>query len=169
VTAQAQSADAARWNLTSLFTPSRPIGAGSHVLEAGAAGGSGLGLSLRVTSFGERLVTTYSFERLAGAETAWMLGLLGVGVSRTLPSRLSVVAQAVGGFDAEERPQLGLLPVLGARLGVAWWPPGGWGVRAVHLSVTGVGLITVTNAFGHHDVGGRLFATLGLVLPLPGR
>jgi len=152
--------------------PSRPPPAppaGTRRLEAGVAAGPGVGFSLRASSRTGALTTAYSFDRIGRAGAARMFGLLGAGLSLAPAERVTVTALAVAGFDAEERPRLGLTPAAGARLGVEWALPRPLVVQALHLSLTAVADLTSLGVVGHHRGGGRAFLTLGLGLAAPGR
>jgi hypothetical protein len=149
--------------------PAGPRRPGVQLLEAGLAAGPGLGFSLRVTSTEGALVRAYGFDRLDDGARPRMLGHLGLGLAHAPAARVRLVALAVGGFDAEERPRLGLVPALGARVGLSLAPPAGWLVRTVDLSVTALADVRLAGALGHHGGGGRLFATLAMGLPVPGR
>jgi hypothetical protein len=82
------------------------------------------------------------------------------GMEVPLRDRLGLVAAWVVGLDLEDRPAVGLTPVLGARARVEWIPPARWPIRLAHASLTFLG-DPLPGAIGRHSGDARIFVTLG--------
>jgi hypothetical protein len=129
------------------------------VFELGFAGGPGIGPSFRLASRRDGVVTSYSVERLSSSASARILTLLGVGLTRPLVERLVLEGGGVVGLDAQERPDVGLSPALGARVALEWMPRRRWAFGTLHLSLTGV-FDLGDRVYGQQEGRVRVFATL---------
>lgn len=139
-----------------------------QIVEVGLVAGPGFGPSLRVSSRRERLVTMYSFERIARSGDTRLVGMLGAGLSHRLQDRWEVVAVAMGGFDAIESPAVTILPALGARAGIEWHPRR-WRFDTIHVGVAGVVDLARDRAFGEDVGGATFFATIATGLSVRAR
>jgi hypothetical protein len=136
-------------------------------LELGLDLGASLGGTLRFSSRGDRLLTSFSAGRMGG-DAAYLLSLLGVGAWLPLAAGLSTTGEVLGGVDGAERPSAGYLPALGLRAGLEWAPRRGWLARSLGFSISAVTTLGHGSTYGHHAQATRVFATLGVGLPMPG-
>lgn len=134
--------------------------ASRQLIELGYVAGTGFGPSLRVSSRWNRLVTSYSFERVERSGDARLLGLLGVGLARPVHDRVDAVVLALAGFDAVETPAVTVAPALGARAALEWRVRR-WRLETIQLGVTGVVDLSRGRAFGRDVPGTAFYATVG--------
>lgn len=126
-------------------------------LEAGFAIGTVSGISLRLTGRQGRVALEYTFDRLSGGGYNRLISLIGGGVTHRFTDRGEILAVALGGIDALDRPEATIMPALGARVGIAWLPRrNSWLLQSVGLSVTGVADVANRTAL-RRDVGGTSF------------
>lgn len=142
--------------------------ASRELIELGYVAGAGFGPSLRVSSRWNRLVTSYSFERVERSGDARLLGLLGAGLSRSVHDRFDAVVLALAGFDAIETPAVTVAPALGARAGLEWRVRR-WRFETIQVGVTGVVDLSRGRAFGRDVPGTAIYATVGTGLSARGR
>ncbi len=139
--------------------PARSFG---RVVEIGLSAGAGfVGPSLRVSSRVDRIVITHDLGRIGPESEARTLALMGAGVAVPLRWRWEVVAVAMGGLDAVERPLMVVLPAVGASFGIGWLPRFR-GLESVHLSATGTVDLWERRAYGLRAGGPSFFTTLAM-------
>jgi hypothetical protein len=120
-------------------------------LELGLAAGGGLGPSVRLASREGSILVSTSVERQSSGGGARTIAMLGAGRTHGR-GRVSLEAVGLAGLDVVERPQVALLPAIGARGGVEWRFPHGLVQRAA-ASLTCV----VDLSGGPGSVGGVTF------------
>lgn len=132
-------------------------------LEMGYTAGTANGLTLRLAARQERIALALGVDRLSGDGYSRMFVLAGGGVAHPIAERMELVAVGLAGVDAVDEPDAGMMPALGARVGVSWLPPGDlWLFQSVNLSITGVVDVANRSALGR-DIGGTsVYGTLAM-------
>jgi hypothetical protein len=136
-------------------------------LEVGLAAGSSPGVSVRVAHHQNFLVVTQSVERLMSSDEARTLALLGAGISRPIHSQVALEAVGLAGLDAVDKPDLALIPAVGARAGIQW-RPGLRFFKQVTTSVTGVYDLSTRSTRDDREVGGfTIYGTVATGFKFP--
>jgi hypothetical protein len=98
--------------------------------------------------------------------SARTVGLLGVGLSRPVHSKVSLEAVALTGCDAVEGPIMAFLPTVGARAGIEWRPRF-HAFQQVTASVTGIWDLSSRHAYGREVGGTTLYGTIATGFAFP--
>lgn len=145
--------------------PEQPRGF-RRTVEVGYAAGTVLGPALRLSGRQGRVALEHSIERLTASGDTRTIALVGGGYVHPLRRGVELVAVALGGVDAVERPETGVMPALGARVGLSWFHRRLWLAESVNLSVTGVVDVANRRALRQEIGGTTVYASLGLGFPL---
>ena len=130
-----------------------------RLLELGVAAGDGFGPAVAVTARRQKLALGLSFDRLSSGESRRTSALAGVGITGPMGNRLDWTALGLAGCDIVARPSAGVLPAIGARVGVEYSPRGLGPFHTLHLSLTGRVDLMRGSAFGQEFGGSEIFAT----------
>lgn len=160
--------------LAAFDTPSKeaargrtPLSESFHrFLDLGLAASDVAGVSVRLTTHQDFVVVTQSFERVRSAGASRTYALLGGGLSRPLYPRTSYHVVALAGFDVVDRPLVTMLPAIGARAGLDWFPPKGLFLHKVTASLTAV--VDLSRKEAGREIGGTtLYGTLATGFRVP--
>jgi hypothetical protein len=142
--------------------PPQPLHTFRRTVEVGYAAGTALGPALRLSGRQDRVALEHSIERLTASGDTRTIALVGGGYVHPIRNGVELVAVALGGIDAVERPETGVMPALGARVGLSWLHRRLWLADSVNLSVTGVVDVANRRAL-RQDIGGTtVYASLGM-------
>jgi hypothetical protein len=130
-----------------------------QALEVGYTAGESVGPAFRLSSRQEGLAIEHSVDVLSRSGDARTVILVGGGLVYSLRDRVALVAVGLGGIDAVQKPETGVMPALGARIGVEWLPRR-WFLHSVQLSVTGVVDVANRRAMGREIGATNVYGTL---------
>jgi hypothetical protein len=135
-------------------------------LELGlAAGGDGVGLSVRFVSTQSYFVLAESLESMRSGSTARTMLLFTGGVCRPFTRDIMIETTAVAGLDVFDRPVTAAFPALGLRTSAQFRQPAPF-LQHLSASLTWTADLT-RHAFGQ-DVGGyALFMTIATGFRVP--
>jgi hypothetical protein len=130
-----------------------------QVVQVGYAAGESVGPAFRLSSRQEALAIEHSIDRVSRSGDDRTVILVGGGLVHNLQDRLAFVAVGLGGIDAVQGLETGIMPALGARVGIEWLPRR-WFLNSVQLSVTGVVDLAKRRAMGREIGATNVYATL---------
>jgi hypothetical protein len=130
-----------------------------QVVQVGYTAGDAVGPAFRLSSRHKGLAIEHSIDRLSRSGDDRTVILVGGGLVLSVQDRLAFMALGLGGIDAVQNPETGIMPALGARVGIEWLPRR-WFLNSVQLSVTGVVDVANRRAMGREIGATNVYATL---------